>query len=303
MRLFLTRAAKDPCRLQQRGVVAFLVRRYSASPSAGSVDKNMTVEDTSNDLLDRLRQVDTTVLCDADKALHGPLQQQQLSGHHLKQEQQDRISLIRLRSIPTKQTSVMVGVARTVLLSPQHDDDFLGVVQGLLEAKPGEVLVVSSSGHTNSKHNKDDDSSRRRRAVAGDLLCSEAVRMGLKGMVVDGCMRDVAHLARVDNFRCYASSITRMQELHNTRPKNCNAMFSVVVPWFDLMMSLWAMMMDSWLDRVVPSKGTLLKRLSTTMYAGVYNSQYMDFLFNGTSIQNDMLHHFSKVNQRSYIDY
>jgi 4-hydroxy-4-methyl-2-oxoglutarate aldolase len=213
MRRLRTKAKDIQC-LQQNGA-AFRRRFYA---SAATSDKR--IENDMN-LMDRLRQVDTTVLCDADKALHGPLSLQP----HVQKYEKDRISLIHLRSIPTKQTLVMVGVARTVLLSDH--DDFLGVVQGLLEAKPGEVLVVSSSASSESSNNPDrinDNDSRMRRAMAGDLLCTEAARMGLKGMVVDGGMRDTAFLAQLDNFRCYARSITPYAgtALHPAQDMQCH---------------------------------------------------------------------------------
>jgi len=73
----------------------------------------------------------------------------------------------------------MIGVARTVQLA--RPNDFLAVLSALAEVRPGDVLVVNSSGST--------------RAVAGGLFTTEAARLGVRGLVVDGPVRDVDDLA------------------------------------------------------------------------------------------------------------
>jgi len=76
-------------------------------------------------------------------------------------------------------TAVMAGVARTVKFT--EPNDFLPVMRALaLEAQPDEVLVVDTLSST--------------RAVAGEIFVAEARRKGLAGMVIDGPIRDTAHL-------------------------------------------------------------------------------------------------------------
>lgn len=87
-------------------------------------------------LMEQLQCLDTTVLCDADKTKYGHNQKQQ---QH--QQQPPRISLINLFSVPTNQKTVMVGRAHTVQL--EQPNDFLGVLQGLVAAQRGDVLVVA----------------------------------------------------------------------------------------------------------------------------------------------------------------
>ncbi len=74
----------------------------------------------------------------------------------------------------------MVGVARVV----SCHNDFLKVLRTLGEAKEGDVLVVEA---------KDSD-----RAVLGGLFCTEARRRGLAGIVVDGPIRDIACVEKID---------------------------------------------------------------------------------------------------------
>lgn len=108
--------------------------------------------------VNRLRAIDTTHLADADKAIAacGP----------------------ELRPVRTGQK--LVGRAHTV----RCNEDFLTVIQGLVEAQPGDVLVIDTQGS--------------RRAVVGELFSLEAARKGLAGIVVDGLIRDTATLRTLD---------------------------------------------------------------------------------------------------------
>ncbi len=74
----------------------------------------------------------------------------------------------------------LVGVARTV----RCHEDFLGVIQALEQAAPGEVLVIDTQGG--------------RRAVLGELFSLEAQARGLAGIVVDGLVRDTRTIAGLD---------------------------------------------------------------------------------------------------------
>lgn len=88
--------------------------------------------------------------------------------------------------------TTMVGTARTVQCT--EPNDFLAVLQGLDEARAGEVLVIDTLDST--------------RAVAGELFCAEAARRGVCGILVDGPMRDTAFLDEFQSVQCYSRSVT-----------------------------------------------------------------------------------------------
>jgi len=95
----------------------------------------------------------------------------------------------RFDAIPT----IMAGVARTVAFT--EPNDFLPVMRALaLEAKSDEVLVVDTLFST--------------RAVAGEIFGAEARRKGLAGIVIDGPIRDTAHLDHDTAMRMYATGTT-----------------------------------------------------------------------------------------------
>jgi 4-hydroxy-4-methyl-2-oxoglutarate aldolase len=106
---------------------------------------------------ERLDQLDTASVCDADKSL--------------------RVldPLIR----PVRDGSRIVGRAVTVTCR----DDFLPVIRGLADAQAGDVLVVAAGAGT--------------RAMAGELFTTEAARKGIAGIIVDGAVRDVAAIRKL----------------------------------------------------------------------------------------------------------
>ena len=120
-------------------------------------------------LRQRLLQLDPAALCDADKRL--------------------RVIDPALRSI--KPGMKIVGTAFT-LVCP---DDHLTVLRALVDAKPGDVLVIDTRGG--------------RRAVAGELFATEAMNRKLGGIVVDGAVRDTATL-RTLSLPVYARFVTPM---------------------------------------------------------------------------------------------
>ena len=101
-----------------------------------------------------LTELETSLLCDTDKAL--PVMDPAIR--------------------PVRNDLKLIGTAFTVACR----DDFLTVLRGLRDAAPGDVLVVDGQGG--------------RRALAGELFATEAARKGLAGIVVDGAVRDVETL-------------------------------------------------------------------------------------------------------------
>ncbi|MGD9988583.1 RraA family protein [Pseudonocardia sp.] len=108
-------------------------------------------------LLDRLRTLQVSSVCDADKTLGAvdPAIHTLVPGARL------------------------AGPATTVAAH----DDHLGLLVAIREAPAGSVLVVATEGGT--------------RAVSGELFATEAKRRGLAGIVVDGYCRDRAGIAEV----------------------------------------------------------------------------------------------------------
>lgn len=110
-----------------------------------------------SDLLERLRGVQVSSLCDADK------------------------------SLPVVDPGIRALVPDTVMAGPAVTvrclDDHLPMFAALRAADPGSVLVVAGAGG--------------HRAVSGELFATEAHRRGLAGIVVDGLVRDVRGLRAI----------------------------------------------------------------------------------------------------------
>ena len=105
----------------------------------------------STHLIDRLRAIEVSAVCDADKALPvcDPAIRAMVAGVR------------------------MAGPALTVTA----EDDHLPVFSALADAEAGEVLVITTNGG--------------RLAVLGELFATEACRRELAGVVIDGHCRDV----------------------------------------------------------------------------------------------------------------
>lgn len=91
---------------------------------------------------------------------------------------------------PLDPSSQMVGRAITVSLAPA-DNWFIHVA--LLEAGPGDVLVVDAQGFTDA-------------GPWGDVLTLAAQERGLAGLVIDGAVRDSRQIVE-SGFPCFARGV------------------------------------------------------------------------------------------------
>jgi 4-hydroxy-4-methyl-2-oxoglutarate aldolase len=92
---------------------------------------------------------------------------------------------------PLKEEYHVAGKAFTVKM-PVGDN--LAVLRAIKEAEPGDVLVIDAKGDTY-------------RAVAGDFIIGLAQTLGIKGMVVDGVIRDLAGTKAL-NFPVFCKGTT-----------------------------------------------------------------------------------------------
>ncbi|WP_338472268.1 RraA family protein [Niallia sp. XMNu-256] len=83
---------------------------------------------------------------------------------------------------PLKSNSKIAGRAFTVNIPP---GDNTGILRGMREAKPGDVLVVDGKGFTE-------------RAVAGDFVIALIKSLGLQGIIIDGAIRDIQGIRDLD---------------------------------------------------------------------------------------------------------
>ena len=124
---------------------------------------------TEADLLARLGQYATATISDA----------------------QNSFGIMRPAIRPLAPGMRIVGTAHTVKCYP---GSIITVHKALLEARPGEVLVVDGEG---------DD----RGALFGELMTLQALANGLGGIVVDGPVRDRTAVTR-SAFPVFAASVT-----------------------------------------------------------------------------------------------
>ena len=72
----------------------------------------------------------------------------------------------------------IIGSALTVWC---HSGDNLMLHKGLSQAQPGDVVVMNTQGNTNN-------------SGFGELLATSAVKLGIRGIILDGTVRDAAAL-------------------------------------------------------------------------------------------------------------
>ncbi|MGR8950371.1 MAG: RraA family protein [Gammaproteobacteria bacterium] len=135
---------------------------------------------TTDELLDKMKDLDPAAYCDADKSV--------------------RVMSPSLRRInPGKK---LLGIARTVRCC----DDFLSIIEALDQSVAGEVLVIDTQG--------------TQRAVVGELFSLEASRRGLSGIVIDGACRDTETLVGLDLpvYACHTTPVSgTVQRLFETQ--------------------------------------------------------------------------------------
>lgn len=89
-------------------------------------------------------------------------------------------------------SSPLLGTAFTVKV-PAGDNLFFHIAMDL--AKPGDVIVIDAGGDT-------------RRSSFGELMVTYCRMRGIAGIVVDGAIRDVDAMQKLDDFNIYAKGIT-----------------------------------------------------------------------------------------------
>ncbi|MBO3065795.1 S-adenosylmethionine--2-demethylmenaquinone methyltransferase [Staphylococcus shinii] len=120
----------------------------------------------NDEILKRLEKLSSTLIADSMKF-------ENIMNHRLK---------------PVNFQEPLVGQARTVSLYP---GDNLYLHLGIYEAKPGEILIVEGKDSTTS-------------AYMGNLMAAAAEKLGIKGIIIDGLIRDKKELESM-NIQIYAN--------------------------------------------------------------------------------------------------
>ena len=103
----------------------------------------------------------------------------------------NRISAVDPAIVPIN-SSPLLGTAFTVKV-PAGDNLFFHIAMDL--AKPGDVIVIDAGGDT-------------RRSSFGELMVGYCRLRGIAGIVVDGAIRDVDAMQKLDDFNVYARGVT-----------------------------------------------------------------------------------------------
>lgn len=96
-----------------------------------------------------------------------------------------RISAVHEDIVPVNKTRLL-GTAFTVKV-PEGDNLMFHAAMDL--AKPGDVIVIDAGGDT-------------RRSVFGELMVTYCRMKGIRGIVVDGAVRDVDAMSKMEDFCC-----------------------------------------------------------------------------------------------------
>ena len=103
----------------------------------------------------------------------------------------NRISSVNEHLTPVNKTPLL-GTAFTVKV-PAGDNLMFHVAMDL--AKPGDVIVIDAGGDTH-------------RATFGELMVTYCRMRGIKGIVVDGSVRDVDAMQKLEDFAIYCKGVT-----------------------------------------------------------------------------------------------
>lgn len=144
-------------------------------PPVVSDDRNQRF----SELRARLLQLETSVVCDADK-VNDAAHPTGLA----------TLAVLDPAIAALNPDATMVGLARTVRTA---GEEFLTVLHALCEAQEGEVIIIDTQGG--------------RRANTGEIFATEAVRKGVAGIVIDGYCRD-SKLIREIGLPYYSRGIT-----------------------------------------------------------------------------------------------
>lgn len=95
-------------------------------------------------------------------------------------------------SLKAMNKSPLMGTAFTVR-APEGDN--LMFHKALEMAQPGDVLVIAAGG---SMH----------RSLCGEIMSYTAMKAGLNGFIIDGCIRDIDEISTFTDFPVYAKGVT-----------------------------------------------------------------------------------------------
>nr|WP_263314215.1 RraA family protein [Mammaliicoccus sp. Marseille-Q6498] len=118
------------------------------------------MKDSIENIIERLEKLSSTLLADA-------MNYENVMDYDIK---------------PVNFRKTLVGQARTIAVFP---GDNLYLHYGIYEAKAGEILVVDGKGSNIS-------------AYMGGLMASAAEKIGIKGIIIDGLVRDKKELENMD---------------------------------------------------------------------------------------------------------
>ncbi len=103
----------------------------------------------------------------------------------------DRLGLVDSAIKPTWKSQPIAGRAFTI---HTREGDNQALHRALKEVVPGDILVISGGGFTD-------------RALMGELIAQRAQIAGIVGMIIDGAVRDVDELAKL-NFPVWARAVS-----------------------------------------------------------------------------------------------